>query len=469
MPSEASPQEPRDRGPLPPVTRAGRSAQLAKEAATSPAFERRSRGRPRKDGPPTPPPPTPTPPKARKGRSRGRAQVDDEESMDATEKPPPQKTEVKEKTTGRRRSTSRRKSNTNPEPDPSPEPEPDPEPAPPAPSPAPASSPEKEPPVRPPSPDLIPVQSPDLSPVLIPVQSPVQSPDLIPVQSPDLIPVQSPDLIPVQSPDLIPVQSPGPDPGEEEEEVQPILSPAPVDQSPAPSSPPASPCPPPEDEDSLSPLFQLSDEGGSPTPSLGHTKKRLKQCAFCSLGSAPPLGLGPLVVFGPTPGYIPLHILNSRSPPDRDNDCHDHCYHGDQAPPLVFLRVPGSVGTRRPSSRHQRPITVRPHGCVRSAVGSERRCVAGKRVVGGASTSRVLQPPELCRTGTRDTRCAADTHTQPSLNASNPSTAGRSNGSDGDIMLWTLAHSRRPRPRSSSLRLPKHARRGDHGKQSLPR
>ncbi|KAK1884720.1 Fibrous sheath-interacting protein 2 [Dissostichus eleginoides] len=68
MPSEAPPQEPRDRGPLPPVTRAGRSAQLAKEAATSPAFERRSRGRPRKDGPPTPPPPTPTPPKARNAR-----------------------------------------------------------------------------------------------------------------------------------------------------------------------------------------------------------------------------------------------------------------------------------------------------------------------------------------------------------------------------------------------------------------
>ncbi|KAK5897726.1 hypothetical protein CgunFtcFv8_015206 [Champsocephalus gunnari] len=289
MPSEASPQEPRDRGPLPPVTRAGRSAQLAKEAATSPAVERRSRGRPRKDGPPTPPPPTPTPPKARKGRSRGRAQVDDEESMDATEKTPPQKT------------------------------------APPAPSPAPASSPEKEPPIRPASPDLIP----DLSPVLSPDLSPVLSPVLSLVQSPVLSPVLIPDLITVQSP----VQSPGPDPGEEEEEVQPILSPAPVDQSPAPSSPPASPCPPLEDEDSLSPLFQLSDEGGSPTPSLGHTKKRLKQCAFCSLGSAPPLGLGPLVVFGPTPGYIPLHILNSRSPPDRDNDCHDHCYHGDQAPP----------------------------------------------------------------------------------------------------------------------------------------
>ncbi|KAI4790794.1 hypothetical protein KUCAC02_034395 [Chaenocephalus aceratus] len=250
--------------PLPPVTRPDAALSWAKEAATSPAFERRSRGRPRKDGPPTPPPPTPTPPKARNDICRRCTGVGGPQVNFLSDAPPP------------------------------------------GPSPAPASSPEKEPPVRPSSPDLIPVQSPDLSPVLIPVQSPVQSPDLIPVQSP--------------------VQSPGPDPGEEEEEVQPILSPAPVDQSPAPSSPPASPCPPLEDEDSLSPLFQLSDEGGRPPPVE----------AVCLLfpGLRPPLGLGPLVVFGPTPGYIPLHILNSRSPPDRDNDCHDHCYHGDQAPPL---------------------------------------------------------------------------------------------------------------------------------------
>ncbi|XP_060920688.1 atherin-like [Labrus mixtus] len=100
MPSEAQSQEPRDRGPAHPVTRAGRSAQLAKAAATSPAPERRPRGRPRKDGssgrsaPPTPPPPPPPPPppkSRKKGRSRGRAQVEDEESMDATEKKTPQK------------------------------------------------------------------------------------------------------------------------------------------------------------------------------------------------------------------------------------------------------------------------------------------------------------------------------------------------------------------------------------------
>lgn len=54
----------------------------------------------------------------------------------------------------------------------------------------------------------------------------------------------------------------------------------PVEQSPAVSprsSPPVSPCLRLEDEHSLSPLFQRSlseDSGGSPTPSLGHTKKR---------------------------------------------------------------------------------------------------------------------------------------------------------------------------------------------------
>lgn len=61
---------------------------------------------------------------------------------------------------------------------------------------------------------------------------------------------------------------------------------------------------------------------------------RLKQCAFCYRGDEPPLGQGRLVVFGPTPGYIPLHILNRRASSDRDNDCHDHCYRGDHAPPM---------------------------------------------------------------------------------------------------------------------------------------
>lgn len=60
----------------------------------------------------------------------------------------------------------------------------------------------------------------------------------------------------------------------------------------------------------------------------------LKQCAFCYRGDEhPPLGQGCLLVFGPTPGYIPLHILDRRASPDRDNDCHDHCYRRQQATP----------------------------------------------------------------------------------------------------------------------------------------
>ncbi|TWW70565.1 Histone-lysine N-methyltransferase 2C [Takifugu flavidus] len=38
------------------------------------------------------------------------------------------------------------------------------------------------------------------------------------------------------------------------------------------------------------------------------------------------------MVFGPTPGYIPLHILNRRASSDCDNDCHDYCYGGSQTP-----------------------------------------------------------------------------------------------------------------------------------------
>ncbi|KAM4605986.1 uncharacterized protein ACJ7VT_016258 [Polymixia lowei] len=114
----------------------------------------------------------------------------------------------------------------------------------------------------------------------------------------------------------------------------------PMDQSPFPS-PLASPCPrlgfsPGEDEDCLSPLFQPSlseDCGGPPALAQGQAKKRLKQCAFCNRGDEPPLGQGCLVVFGPTPGYVPLHILNRRASSDRDNDCHDDCYHGNQGMP----------------------------------------------------------------------------------------------------------------------------------------
>ncbi|XP_049604837.1 histone-lysine N-methyltransferase 2C isoform X9 [Syngnathus scovelli] len=99
----------------------------------------------------------------------------------------------------------------------------------------------------------------------------------------------------------------------------------------------SSPAPSPplrlEDDDALSPLLRcsVSEDSGSPTPSLGHTEKRLQQCAFCYRGEHPPLGQGPLVVFGPTPGYIPLHVLSRRTSSDRDGDCHDHCYPCGQA------------------------------------------------------------------------------------------------------------------------------------------
>ncbi|XP_031616289.2 histone-lysine N-methyltransferase 2C isoform X5 [Oreochromis aureus] len=360
MPSEAQPQEPRDRGPPPPVTRAGRSAQLAKAAVSSPAPERRPRGRPRKDGssgrpgppapPPPPPPPAPPPPKSRKkGRSRGRAQVEDEESMDATEKKPPQKTEVKEKTTRRQRSTSRRKSKTSSEPaqdqlSPDPDPDPDPGPGPTDPEPAPSAE-EEEGEAE----DRLESEAPPLasSPLLPPSSPPPQShhpvPD--PVEEDRPSPSHSPTPTDVDY-SLIPIEA---------EEA------GPVEQSPAVSShssPPVSPCLRSEDEDSLSPLFQRSlseDSEDSPTPSLGHTKKRLKQCAFCYHGDEPPLGQGRLVVFGPTPGYIPLHILNRRTSSDRDNDCHDHCYRGRQAPPTCcspeqcessseFLKQLGPIG-----------------------------------------------------------------------------------------------------------------------------
>ncbi|KAG7524447.1 histone-lysine N-methyltransferase 2C [Solea senegalensis] len=267
------------------------------------------------------------------------------------EKKLPHKTdlkEVNEKTTGRQRSTSRKKSTTNPEPEPDPDPEP-------APSQDCLSSQSKlEADLEPPLPDLtVPESGPE----------PVHSTEVDSRTSPGpgdkpQLPTSSLDHSPVQNPASDP--SPAPDPVKEEEDIptqrysptppEVAYSPSrvsmetegggasPMDQSPALSpccSLPVSPCPQLEDEDPVSPLFQtLSDDpGGSPTPSLGHAQKHLKQCAFCYRGDDPPLGQGRLVVFGPTPGYIPLHILNRRASSDRDSDCHDHCYRGGQAPP----------------------------------------------------------------------------------------------------------------------------------------
>ncbi|XP_028290011.1 histone-lysine N-methyltransferase 2C-like isoform X2 [Gouania willdenowi] len=278
MPSEAHSHQPWDRGPLPPITR-------AKAAASSPALERRTRGQTQRDGSSSRSAPPPAlPPLRKKGRSQGRAQVKDNEKK--------QRTGMKEKTTGRRQSSSRRKSSPDPE----------------LTQDLISSDPKADPSQSEPSPH------PELIPDPI-VPSPKPTTESQP-SSFEPSPDSDPSAPPLSSPKSISVLH-----GSPEEEVQ---------------SP--SPCPPSLrlDEDSLSPLFLRclsEDSGSSPTPSLGDTSRRLQHCAFCYRGDEPLLGVGALLVFGPTPGYIPLHVLNRRASSERDDDCHDHCYHGDQAPP----------------------------------------------------------------------------------------------------------------------------------------
>ncbi|XP_023181708.1 histone-lysine N-methyltransferase 2C-like isoform X7 [Xiphophorus maculatus] len=428
MPSEA--QEPRDRGPPHPLTRAGRSAQLAKAAVTSPAPEKRPRGRPRKDGNHgRPAPPAPPSPKSKKGRSRGRAQVEGEESTGTTEKrrfqkktepkeppeakgpqeamepleppepkgpqeakeppeakepnqllepkeslkppepkglrktkdlveppepkeppeakgpPEPKEPKGPKKLVGSRRFISRHKSHKNPEPDlemsqvglsPSPEPAPEPRVPKCSSKPAPVSEEEDSTKTGPFTVDLL---------SQVPVEDPqVGAPEPgEPTHSPTPIETSCPSRVSMDTKEGCIVG-----PVQQNQELSPH------------SSPPVSLCLEDEDEGSLSPLFQHSpseESGGSPAPTLGHAKKRLKQCAFCYRGDQPPLGQGRLVVFGPTPGYIPLHILNRRTSSDRVDDCHDHCYHGDRAPPTCsspaqcedessseFMRQLGPIG-----------------------------------------------------------------------------------------------------------------------------
>ncbi|MED6278757.1 hypothetical protein CHARACLAT_027227, partial [Characodon lateralis] len=279
------------------------------------------------------------------GRSRGRAQVEDEESRGNTVQSQPQKktepkvpTALKEvKPMGRRRSTTRTKSNTSPEQDPeprqarlSPRPEADPE----------STVPEFSSKLAPCSEDEN-RTSPTLA-ALFTEHILEESPQVCP-PSPDYRP--DPDLGEEGQPSLsynpVPMES-GCGPSRVTTDTEEGCGISPMEQNPV-----MGPCSSPpvslglqledEDEDSLSPLFQHSpseDSGGSPTPSLGHTKKRLKQCAFCYRGDQPPLGQGRLVVFGPTPGYIPLHILNRRTSSDCDDDCHDHCYRSNLALPM---------------------------------------------------------------------------------------------------------------------------------------
>ncbi|XP_036437673.1 histone-lysine N-methyltransferase 2C isoform X1 [Colossoma macropomum] len=82
----------------------------------------------------------------------------------------------------------------------------------------------------------------------------------------------------------------------------------------------------PRDEPALSPLFQRSvseDSAGSSASTTGNAKTREKLCAFCYCGERSLLGQGELKLFGPTPGYVPLHIRNRRGSSEKDDDYHE--------------------------------------------------------------------------------------------------------------------------------------------------
>eukprot|EP00063_Salmo_salar_P062001 XP_014036836.1 PREDICTED: histone-lysine N-methyltransferase 2C-like [Salmo salar] len=90
--------------------------------------------------------------------------------------------------------------------------------------------------------------------------------------------------------------------------------------------------PSPRDDRPLSPLFQRSvseDSAGSSASTLEHAKVREKLCAFCYCGERSFLGQGDLMVFGPTPGYVPLHIRNRRGSSEKDDDYHEDDFQDD--------------------------------------------------------------------------------------------------------------------------------------------
>nr|XP_014015084.1 unnamed protein product [Salmo salar] len=94
----------------------------------------------------------------------------------------------------------------------------------------------------------------------------------------------------------------------------------------------SSPVPSPRDGRPLSPLFQRSvseDSAGSSASALEHAKIREKLCAFCYSGEKSFLGQGDLMVFGPTPGYVPLHIRNRRGSSEKDDDYHEDDFQDD--------------------------------------------------------------------------------------------------------------------------------------------
>ncbi|XP_026093588.1 histone-lysine N-methyltransferase 2C-like isoform X8 [Carassius auratus] len=82
----------------------------------------------------------------------------------------------------------------------------------------------------------------------------------------------------------------------------------------------------PRDERPLSLLFQRSvseDSAGYSASTTRKAKTREKLCAFCYCGEKSLLGQGELKLFGPTPGYVPLHIQNRRGSSEKDDDYHD--------------------------------------------------------------------------------------------------------------------------------------------------
>ncbi|XP_053350621.1 histone-lysine N-methyltransferase 2C isoform X4 [Clarias gariepinus] len=105
-----------------------------------------------------------------------------------------------------------------------------------------------------------------------------------------------------------------------------------------------------EEEDfpqTLSPLFQRSvseDSAGSSASTTGKTKTRKKLCAFCYCGERSVLGQGELKLFGPTPGYVPLHIRNRRGSSEKDDDYHDEDDDNDFNDDGENARSPGQRG-----------------------------------------------------------------------------------------------------------------------------
>ncbi|XP_061094920.1 histone-lysine N-methyltransferase 2C-like [Conger conger] len=77
------------------------------------------------------------------------------------------------------------------------------------------------------------------------------------------------------------------------------------------------------DSGPLSPMFQHSlslDSAGSSTLTAEEAKISEQLCAFCYCGERSLLGQGELKMFGPTPGYVPLHIRNRRGSSENDTD-----------------------------------------------------------------------------------------------------------------------------------------------------